>query len=292
VFGVALAHQTLNLIIYSHKQKNFNIMPQYKLKVVKSGNHLEVYEYQKYIYRGYFEKPKHTFINPQKQIIFLDEDKEVIRREDNLNRTKKTIKRLINSNPDMNKFITLTFAENLTDVKKANYKFKKFMQRLKYHYGDFKYLCVIEFQKRGSVHYHFVSSLPIPQFKNLNSFYFVNGKKKRKKSIAQKRFEVDFADKFWHNGFVDCTTLKNVDNIGAYISKYLGKETHQLLYKKKKFFYSKNTLEKSIEIICKQAIDFLFQAYKIVNIAPKFSTRFYSDFAGIVKYSYFQLCPI
>lgn len=241
-------------------------MPQYKLKIVKSGEHLEVYEYQKYMYRGYFKKPKHIFVNHQMEISFPNENKEVERREDNLNRTKKSIKRLINSNPDMIRFHTLTFAENLTNVKKANYKFKKFVQRLKYQYGDFKYLCVIEFQKRGAVHYHYVTNLPyIPSHKLEN---------------------------IWGNGFIKVKKLKNVDNIGAYISKYLGKETHQLLYKKKKFFYSKNTLEKAVEIICKKAIDFLFQAYKITNIAPKYFTRFYSEFAGVVKYSYYKLCPI
>lgn len=276
-------------------------MPQYKQKLVKSGNHLELYTYQKTMYRGYFKKKKKKKTE-KKQIDFfafgnsrfslVNELNKHERRKDNLTRTRRNIKRLINSNPDMNKFITLTFAENVQDINDANYEFKKFVQRLKFHYGSFKYLAVIEFQKRGAVHYHLVSSLPIPDFEILDSFYFVNGKKKRKKTKKQKEFEIKFSKQFWQNGFVDCTTVKNCTNLGAYLCKYLGKETNELLYKKKKFFYSKNTLDKPLEIIDKTAIDIIFKAYKIELNTPKFVKKFYSDFAGIVEYSYYKICPI
>lgn len=271
------SQKTLNLIIYSHKQKIFKIMPQYKTKLVKSGNHLELYTYQKTMYRGYFKK-KNKKKTEKKQTDFfafgnsrfslVNELQEHERRQDNLTRTRRNIKRLINANPDMDKFITLTFANNVQDIDNANYEFKKFIQKLKYHYNndDLKYLAVIEFQKRGAVHFHFVSNLPF---------------------ISAFRLE-----KIWGNGFIKVNKIKNCDNLGAYLSKYLGKETNQLLYKKKKFFYSKNTLDKPLEIINKTAIDIIFKAYKIKEDIPKFSKKFYSDFAGIVQYSYYKICPI
>ncbi|GAI10009.1 unnamed protein product, partial [marine sediment metagenome] len=39
----------------------------------------------------------------------------------------------------------------------TNREFKKFIQRLRYQYGDFKYMAVIEFQDRGAIHYHMIS---------------------------------------------------------------------------------------------------------------------------------------
>jgi hypothetical protein len=54
-------------------------------------------------------------------------------------------------------FTTLTFRENLHNIKEANYEFLKFIKRVKYKFGDFKYLAVIEFQDRGAIHYHMIS---------------------------------------------------------------------------------------------------------------------------------------
>ncbi|ALA97609.1 Spiroplasmavirus-related protein [Spiroplasma kunkelii CR2-3x] len=67
-------------------------------------------------------------------------------------------------------FTTLTYAENLQDVKKANYQFKLFIQKIKYHfskykknkYENLKYLVAYEYQKRGAVHFHIIFSEYIP----------------------------------------------------------------------------------------------------------------------------------
>ncbi|MGM9458151.1 rolling circle replication-associated protein, partial [Lacticaseibacillus rhamnosus] len=71
------------------------------------------------------------------------------------------VRRLVLANFDAgSKFVTFTFAENVKDIDQANREWKKFVQRLRRRYGDFKYLSVIEFQKRGAVHYHMISDLP------------------------------------------------------------------------------------------------------------------------------------
>lgn len=68
--------------------------------------------------------------------------------------------------PDTNEqretlFVTFTFKENLTDLKKANLRFRNFNQNLARFITQernpkrfIKYLAVPEFQKRGAVHYH------------------------------------------------------------------------------------------------------------------------------------------
>ena len=53
------------------------------------------------------------------------------------------------------RMLTLTFRENLTDLKHAWSIFKSFNSRMKRRYGDrWRYVVVPEFQKRGAVHFH------------------------------------------------------------------------------------------------------------------------------------------
>lgn len=117
-------------------------------------------------------------------------------------RRRDMVRRLAccNFNAQYDKFFTLTFADNLTDVKQANYLFKKFKQKLQYKFGkDIKYLGVVEFQERGAVHYHVLSNIPY---------------------IPQR----DLQD-LWGHGFVFINAINHVDNIGAYIVKYMTKVT-------------------------------------------------------------------
>jgi len=108
----------------------------------------------------------------------------------------------------------LTFAENVTDLKVANREFKKFIQRLRYEEGEFRYLAVIEFQKRGAVHYHMMSDL----------FYISNHKLRR----------------IWSGGFVKINRIKQVDNVGAYLVKYMCKADDIRLHKRKAYLRSYN----------------------------------------------------
>lgn len=96
-------------------------------------------------------------------------------------------------------FVTLTFGENVTDVGEANRAFKLFMQRLRYRYGDFRYLAVVEFQERGAVHYHMLLSLRYIPHSDL--------------------------ERIWGQGFVWLKSIKHVDNVGAYLVKYMVKDS-------------------------------------------------------------------
>ncbi|WP_425379386.1 rolling circle replication-associated protein [Spiroplasma endosymbiont of Stenodema calcarata] len=53
--------------------------------------------------------------------------------------------------------IIITFKQNINDVIEANKYFKKWIQKLQYRYGgDFKYVRVYEYQRRGAIHYHLI----------------------------------------------------------------------------------------------------------------------------------------
>lgn len=91
---------------------------------------------------------------------------------------------------------------NIRNVKECNYVFKKFIQRLKYELKEeFKYLAVIEFQDsndRGAIHYHV-----------LFDFAYIN---------------INILSNIWGMGFCWVNKIDHVDNVGAYLIKYICKD--------------------------------------------------------------------
>lgn len=144
------------------------------------------------------------------------------RRERHYKGVRWEIARLIDCNFDAStKFLTLTFAQNVTDIKAANREFSKFMRRLNrsVYKSDstlLRYLAVWERQKRGAIHYHVVL------------FGFPYMPKRELQAV-------------WGHGFVKVNRIA-VDqrmNVGRYISKYFSKDVEDG-YKLKKYFRSQN----------------------------------------------------
>lgn len=171
------------------------------------GNNKRIREYGDPVFCGYHSNGGRKVTD---EVVTSVENREIA-----LNRIKDNIVCLARSNFDEgSKFITLTFGENLVDLSVANSEFKKFIQRLRYEEGEFKYLAVIEFQKRGAVHYHMISDL----------FYISNHKLRR----------------IWSGGFVRINRIKHVDDVGAYLVKYMCKVDDLRLHKRKAYLRSAN----------------------------------------------------
>lgn len=123
-----------------------------------------------------------------------------------LRQTFKKIRYLINNNFTGQKnelFLTLTYAENMTDTNRLYTDIKKFMMKLRYKYknvSDIDYLSVVEPQARGAWHIHMLM-----RFNALNSVFLPSD---------------ELAD-LWGHGFVTIERIQHVDNIGAYLSAYL-----------------------------------------------------------------------
>lgn len=233
----------------------------YDLKVVVSGKQVEVYKYKKSVWRNYkIDKENKLEKEPKQLNIFEQQKLKKQRMQFSINRTKTEIRRLVNSNLQLNKFLTLTFADNITDLKIANRIFNKFVMRMMYKYPNFQYLAVPEFQKRGAVHYHLLCNLSY--IKNIE------------------------LQKAWGQGFVKINRIDNVNNVGAYISKYLGKEMDERVFGKKKFFRSQD-LSTPIEIIGWQSKIFIEKYLSLV--APVFEKTFISDWTGEIEYKAYTL---
>jgi len=125
---------------------------------------------------------------------------------DKLRITFKKIRQIINYNfigADNELAFTLTYADNMTDPKILYDDFRKFFQRLRYKHGkDIDYFSVVEPQGRGAWHCHVLL-----RFNTLSKIYIPNS---------------EIAD-MWGQGFVTVKAIrKDVDNLGAYLSAYLG----------------------------------------------------------------------
>lgn len=183
-----------------------------------------------------------------------------VMRDYSLRRTRARITRLIDSNLDLKVFVTLTFAKNLKELKETNIIFKKFILRLRYLYQNLKYLAVPEFQKRGAVHYHIL----------INT------------EIAHDKLEI-----IWGQGFVMINRVKHINNLGMYISKYIGKDLFDIRYFGMRKVLSSKNLEQPITITAFSEVrEFLQTA--IGTIKPLTDKLYRSDWLGKIRYRLYK----
>jgi hypothetical protein len=125
-------------------------------------------------------------------------------RADLLNSVRQSLNRLrdyINANVvDCTKcrWITLTYAENMTDSKRLYSDFKKFIMRMRYRY-EFEYIVAVEPQGRGAWHIHMIAI-----FEGVAPF------------IPNIELE-----RLWGHGFTKIKAVKDIDNLGVYFTAYL-----------------------------------------------------------------------
>lgn len=245
---------------------------RYKHKIVTSGNIIELYSYEKEVRTGKDAERennngrKGNKDTVGKEWIYENEEKNK-NRSDSLQKARKRLRREINANvgqwEEETKFITLTYAENMQDLKSSNYNFKKFIQRLNYQLDiKLKYSCVVEFQKRGAIHYHLLAyNLP----------YIENSE------LA----------KIWSHGFVKINNIDNVDNVGAYVTKYMTKDNDDPRLVEQKCHFSSRGLKKSQEaVIDEKEIETLKESLKAYKV---YEAEFDTDYLGRIEYQQINL---
>ena len=133
-------------------------------------------------------------------------------RKDNkkgLYKTFANARAVINANvTDVSKvrWCTLTYAENMTDPKRLYTDFEKFNKRFQYYckqkgYSKPEYIVMMEPQGRGAWHAHLLYI-----WDDMQAPYIPN----------------EVFRELWGHGFVRIKKLDNVDNVGAYLTAYLG----------------------------------------------------------------------
>lgn len=231
---------------------------QVRTRLVVAGDHFELYNFDQPFWVGF---PR---LQPKKKLVkitVLRPQEEM--RADNVRRTRKQIRRLVNANSDMTKFVTLTYAANKGDISAAYCDFDRFLKRLKRFVGEnVKFLAVTEYQKRGAVHFHLLANLPY---------------------VAQEQLAA-----LWGHGFVKINVVDHVSNLGAYISKYLGKGNFDgRFFGKKKFTRSQNLKQPLVvdNLEAEEYLEFFMSKDLHLTYEAEFDTRW----LGGVKYKYYQL---
>ncbi len=199
---------------------NKYVLKRRDIKVVVSGDIVEVFEYRIPISveKRDYEIIRNSLENFEK-------------RDNNLRRARSDIRRYIWQNiTPYSKFITLTYAKTELDYNKLIDDFKLFIKNMKNNgYKDLKYLYVTEHQKErgkkegneGSLHIHCVL------------FY-------------DDYIPFEVINKCWGKGGTDIHKIDDLDNVGAYVCKYLTKE--EILLAEKNCYHISRGLKKPVEI--------------------------------------------
>ncbi|QDX91123.1 protein Rep (plasmid) [Brevibacillus laterosporus] len=256
------------------------------MRLVIAGDIIRLRRYEKPVYSGFIRHRQVLAVEEEtltdEMVADLDKaidnerdkmlDKSLDSRARSNKRARREVINLVNANFDRySKFITLTYEENMTDVETAQKDFKQFIQRMRRKYGKFRYIVVTEFQGRGAVHYHMMSDLPyVPK---------------------KKLYEI------WGQGYVKINAIEHVDNVGAYISKYMTKaEADIRMINKKCYTTSKNMIKPVVVTNPWEIAQFLRQNRLNVdtNVADKkrvFTSSYTSEHYGNIIDIEFNLTP-
>lgn len=237
-------------------------------KVIVSGDIYEVYEYER--------PPK----NPEQYPDGYEGNLEAVkggiegRKEERRLQTVRDARNLARRLALMNfsstdKFITLTYAENMTCMEKADDDFKKFIMRLKYQYkiGKMKYLAVRERQKRGAIHFHMLCDWDVE----------IGGESEI------RELERHLGQKVWGHGFVDVKPIGHVDNVGAYLIKYMTKNLAIELYEGKKLYLCSRGLDRPKTYGGEEA-EAIIKFYNLDHKKEVFTNHYESEYLGCITY--------
>lgn len=246
--------------------------------MVRSGNRLEVSEYKEPI--SYGEPP--ACVGKNSGFREKTEEEKVFLRHVSSRRSKQTFTRLAYSNsyewPSIKgKFIkptllTLTFKENIQNIKEANLEFTKFLKRLNYEITGrktsfLKYATVIEFQKRGAIHYHVL---------------FFNYSYIPKERLTE----------LWRQGFVDIERVKgkSIKETIGYLVKYMVKGLENDKLAGQKSYFASRDLKKPIITRNQERNSFFLNLYKEdLILAKEFEKNYKSEYCGDFNYSIYDL---
>ena len=243
------------------------------IKVVKTKHIIEIYEYEKLNVNSTFNPDRadygHSINAVENYKVRNQMRRDMIRRLAVQNFDKK-----------FDKFVTLTFRDNpdldITDVKACNAEFKNFVLRLRRVMGKLMpdsfhlaYLAVIEFQDkndRGAVHYHMLVNLPW---------------------IDQKALEA-----IWGLGFVSINAIDKVDNLGAYVIKYMTPNSDDPRLMGLKAYNCSKGLDRP-EVYRSWEFDESSKVGEIVQSLPKekivYSDKYTTQHSGKIAYSQVNL---
>lgn len=270
------------------------------IKVIDLGHVIEVYEMERIPVNphDYERKDEYSISNDFnedrtkeanrhyyediKENIKHRENRKAERRSQTIRDARNRCRRLALMNfSEKDTFMTLTFAENIQDITYADNEFKKFMKRFNYKYKrKGKFLAVREFQKRGAIHYHLLIDWKLPA---------------TLKKAELRSLERQIGARVWGHGFVNLRSLRGrknqdrpVDNVGAYLVKYMTKDLYQDKIDTKKIYMCSKNLKQPLIFKQHEAVKLLDEVK--INIQKEvFTNSYISEHLGKICYKEYNL---
>lgn len=214
----------------------------YDYKIVECGSFVQVYRFLQHRIKN-INKNDDADLNLKKIKFEVNTSKKETKlktineiEERNITRSKLQCQRIAKANMEYwETFITLTFADNFTDIKLANKRFKYFIDKVRRIKNDLRYLVVPEHQKRGAIHYHLLTNISI----NDTKLMYNQEDNPKFKHI-----------KYWLDGFNSVELIKgDAKKVIGYISKYMTKDVDNRFFGQRRFFYSQNCIVPKVSYI-------------------------------------------
>jgi len=208
---------------------------------------------------------------------------------------------LMNFKPEESTFLTLTYREHVDagDIFYSDDEFKKFFKRLRYHFDEpkVKYLAVRELTKKGRIHYHLLvnSRLGLPSLPDGYGRYKGIDGKTYNNPIAhdyEEKFVLEkenVVSEIWRHGWVDVKPLYGeIDNIGAYLVKYMTKNISLELFPGKNFYLASQGLQRPVSIVGDKA-DELIQILGLRQKKEVFGNSYITEYQDMCHFKEINL---
>lgn len=250
-------------------------------KVIVTNHVIEIYEYEKMPGSAEIEKnDDYNALDLEDTKHSKEIDRVVERRQQTVRDARNTTRRLALKNFESgDKFLTLTFdpkkhtEKNLRDISFTDDLFKKFIKRFNYRFKTkLKYVAVREFHKSGRIHYHVLC----------------DWKKELIFEDEIRENERILGEDVWKHGFVDIKQLDRVDNVGAYIIKYMTKNVAIEFFKGKKIYLCSKGLERPFVYRGKEA-ELIIKTYGLDTKKEVFTNHYESEYLGNITYTEYNL---
>ncbi len=246
----------------------------YHFRAIIAGHIIKLY---KYTDLQICQKGK-TCENRKKREDRTEEEKQKDRKK-NLWRARNSLIDTINANVDRPwgerlKFFTMSFKDDIFDLKEANGEFNKFIKRIEYHIKrKVHYTVIARFQdgkrpggkvggRDGVIHYHVLFyDLPYVPHERLTGI--------------------------WGRGFVWINAVDDVDNLGVYmVEGYMGKEIEDERLNGQKHYWSSRGLSRPVVMYGREDLSVKLG---IQGREPVYRKTFVSEYVGVVAYEQYNL---
>lgn len=130
----------------------------------------------------------------------------------------------VNFSDTESSFVTLTFANNVTEYEPVVKAFKLFCKRLRRKFENIKYIATVETQKRGALHLHILLNVPC------------------------KGENIDAIKSCWEEGMIDIQEVLSIKGRVLYMCKdFTVQDRSHVLFDKRCYFVSQG-LEQCIQV--------------------------------------------